>query len=451
MRTVIFLLVALVVSLSHMPQARPETSCEALQRRVGQLEQELFELKQLLLEQQRAQEAEKVRVQEIEGKVGKVEQLEKEVSKPVVVSNGFTFKPYGYIKLDASYDDSRTNYGNFVIYVPNESAYKNDNEFNMTARQTRVGMYLLAPDYVGWKAKGRIEIDFYGDGSQRHENKPEPMLRHAYLDLFRGNVAVIAGQTSDVISPLVPETLNYTVAWGAGNIGYRRPQLRLTYTRPFDATSTLTMALAAARSTGTINEDLDLDTENDGEDAGFPTIQGRLGLSTRLFTERNSVFGFSGHWGKEEIDWGNVIPRGRQVRVKSWSMNGDLVFPLSPCMELTGEAFLGYNLDDYFGGILQGVDPITREPIKDVGGWAQLSYKPNDQWKYNLGFGIDDPHNSDLSNGMRARNTVIFANVLFTLISPVTLGLEYSYWDTEYINLSSGVDNRLHGSVIYNW
>ena len=34
------------------------------------------------------------------------------------------------------------------------------------------------------------------------------------------------GQTWGVVAPLVPGTIMYSVYWGAGNIGYRRAQIR---------------------------------------------------------------------------------------------------------------------------------------------------------------------------------------------------------------------------------
>lgn len=120
---------------------------------------------------------------------------------------------------------------------------------------------------------------------------------------------------------------------------------------------------------------------NDGEDAGFPTFQGRIGLATKLLTNKASVFGISGHYGKEEIDF----PTG-QIRAKSWSMNGDFNIPLSECLSIKGELFLGYNLDDYFGGVLQGINRGMQEIIKTAGGWAQLGYKWGSQWKYNVGW-----------------------------------------------------------------
>ena len=139
------------------------------------------ELKDILKQQQQTREEESARVEKLERKVDKTSSS---------VLSAFKFRPYGFIKLDASYDDSRAFPGNFILYVPNESVHKDDNEFNMTARQTRLGMDIIAPDIYDWKAWGRIEIDFYGDGT-RHENKGAPLLRHAFVNLERGNFSLL--------------------------------------------------------------------------------------------------------------------------------------------------------------------------------------------------------------------------------------------------------------------
>ena len=417
---------------------------ESLKQELNSLKSQVEELKALIKQQQQMREEEAKRPQK-----AAAEKAEKKESP--IISN-FKFKPYGYIKLDAAYDDSRTNYGNFVLYVPNESQHKNDNEYNMTAKQTRLGLDIMAPETYDWQAWGRIEFDFYGDGAT-HENKASVLLRHAFLELKKGNLSLLAGQTSDVISPLNIDTLNYTVGWSVGNIGYRRPQLRGTYTYPVSQTTKLISALALSRTTGTVNEDLDLDTVNDGSDSGFPTVQGRLALATKLLTSNATVFGISGHYGEEEIDWKKrpTAPGTRQVSAKSWSINGDFDVPLTTKISVKGEAFSGYNLDDYFGGILQGVNPTTRDVIKSVGGWMQLSYKRNDKWNYRLGFGIDDPREKDLSKTMRSRNAFYFGNVVYSLIPPVDIGLEYSYWETDNKSLSTGTDNRIQTSIIYKW
>lgn len=458
---ILSLAIGMVIFFWIMTQAFAQTPAEQMQKRIDDLEKQVNELKLLLQEQQKARAEEKARVDKVEQKVDQAEKSK--AASPSVVSaassiiSNFKFKPYGFVKLDAAYDDSRIypSSGNFALYVPSEQTlHKNDNGFSMTGRQTQVGLYILAPETYSWTAKGRLEIDFYGDGTQ-HENKANVLLRHAMVELTKGNFGIIAGQTNDLISPLTPNTLNYTVGWAAGNIGYRRPQLRVTYTHPFNEKNKLIGAVAIARTKGTINEDFDIDSKNDGEDVGYPTVQGRIAYATQLFAGKDSVFGISGHYGKEEIDWGLINPALHQKRMKSWSFNGDFEVPLTSCLSFKGEGFVGYNLDDYFGGILQGINNTTTAKqfasiIKSIGGWTQLTYQHN-KWKYNVGGGIDDPRNDQLSTGMRSRNTFYFGNLYYNLIPPVNLCVEYSRWETDYIRKADGINNRIQTSVIYNW
>ncbi|MCP4378295.1 MAG: hypothetical protein GY794_19235, partial [bacterium] len=134
---------------------------------------------------------------------------------------------YGKIKLDAAYDSGRTNTGNFARWVNSGEKQRGDGQFNMTANETRLGLKFTGPTTKQLKTNGLVEIDFYGGGT---ETSPQPRLRHAYLNLEwpQQRLSVLAGQTWDVISPLNPGTLNYTVQWWGGNIGVRRPQVRVT-------------------------------------------------------------------------------------------------------------------------------------------------------------------------------------------------------------------------------
>ena len=52
------------------------------------------------------------------------------------------------------------------------------------------------------------------------------LLRHAYAEVKDDDFRLLAGQTWDVISPLFPSMLMYSVGWDAGDIGYRRAQVR---------------------------------------------------------------------------------------------------------------------------------------------------------------------------------------------------------------------------------
>ena len=52
---------------------------------------------------------------------------------------------YGYIKVDTSYDTDRSNHGNRAFFLlPEPSVEKDDDEFTITANQTRLGVKLNA-------------------------------------------------------------------------------------------------------------------------------------------------------------------------------------------------------------------------------------------------------------------------------------------------------------------
>ncbi|MBN1804952.1 MAG: hypothetical protein JW837_06850, partial [Sedimentisphaerales bacterium] len=299
-----------------------------LQQRVEQVEKELLVLKGDLVKQ------------------GTITASQKEVSTRNPVWSNLDIQIYGYIKADASYDQLRSTYGNYVVYVNPETGEKNDDEFNLTAKQTRLGMNIKGPQENGIQASGNVEIDFYG--SHGAENKAEIQMRHGYLvlDWPDEQFSILAGQTSDVISPLFPSTLNYTVLWDCGNIGYRRPQIRLTKTMPMGNDASFKAEAAIARAIGRTTPT----SSESGEDSGFPNVQARTSFTFPLGGYKPTTVGFSGHWGQEEYDIS-----GNHRTLETWSVNADFTQPVSKDLTVRGEFYHGVNMDTFLGGIGQGV------------------------------------------------------------------------------------------------
>jgi hypothetical protein len=332
---------------------------------------------------------------------------------------------YGYVKLDLSWDASRINSGNYARWV--EAGGSRQGQANITARQTRFGLNFNGPEDRKIVTTGKMEIDFYGGGD---ENKNAIMMRQAFLKVFwpAADFSVLAGQAADVISPLFPGTINYTVDWWAGNIGYRRPQLRLTKGFKLAENTKLFLELAAVRSIG-------------GDAFGTPGFQGRSSLSFRLLTEKCATFGLSGHSGKEEGD------------TRSWSANLDVSLPISGKIVLEGECWTGENLDAYLGGIGQGVTTTGSQmkEIKGSGGWAAFALGPLGSWQFNFGTSLDDPDDQDLKSGDRARNASIFGNVTYNLNQAVQIGMEISNWDTRYLGQNGSNGFRYQIAWIYKF
>ncbi|MCE5328552.1 MAG: hypothetical protein LLG01_19285 [Planctomycetaceae bacterium] len=356
---------------------------------------------------------------------------------------------YGYIKADASYDTAAISNGNYARWVLPQNVNKNDSQFSMTARETRLGMKITGPSDNDIKTSGVVEIDFYGDGT---ENTPEPRMRHAYMviDWPKQDFSLLAGQTWDVISPLNAPTLDYTVLWWAGNIGYRRPQIRATKVVHVTKDTSVKFEGAVARNIGHANAFAPLG--DSGSDSGTPVVEGRTSVSfPSLAAGRQATVGVSGHYGSEQWD---LNARGNHTDVSTWSANLDAEVPLCDWVSIKGEAFTGRNLDSFLGGIGQGIDIAgpRANGISDSGGWMALSLNPWKKWQFNFGAGVDSANNSDLNLASeRTLNRVIFGNVIYAINSATSVGFEISDWVTDYRNQGNADALRFQTSFIYRF
>jgi hypothetical protein len=353
---------------------------------------------------------------------------------------------YGKIKMDASYDSARTNTGNFARWANSGDLYRTDDQFNATANETRLGLKFTGPSTEDLKTSGLVEIDFYGNGT---ETSPEPRMRHAYLTLEwpKQRLSVLAGQTWDVISPLNPGTLNYTVQWWGGNIGMRRPQVRLTKGFSLNNDTELTLQGALLRQPG---HDSGFDPGDTGEDAGFPSAQARAAISFPLFGGKKSTFGVSGHFGQEEYD---TDADGNNFKVYSWSGNIDAKIPINSWITIKAEAFTGQNLDAYAGSIGQGINVVGNEvsELKSSGGWIAASFDPWDKWCFNIGANGEVITSGVTVDGTRTSNAAVFGNVIYHFNDHASVGFELSNWHTEYENATGGNDVRAQTSFIYKF
>jgi len=366
------------------------------------------------------------------------------------VQSKFDVTLYGYIKLDASYDTHRTDAGNLMRFAVPEGAAGRAEEFNLTANETRLGIRLRVPEIDGLQTFGVIETDFYGGGAQ---NAPNLRLRLAYVDLTKGAWSLRAGQDWETFIVVLPRIVNFSCLADAGALGLRRPQLRLSHSTPPEAKTTLTTKLAAAR---TIGQDIDGGGRDDGSASGLPSAQAALILETDSWTTRKLTFGLSGHFGSERVDAYNTGDADALIPVPekdydSWSVIGSVAIPISKQVMLQGAIWQGKNLDDYFGGIGQGINRSLQRAIAAEGGWAQVVLSPSDDININIGYGLDNPDQDDLNTGDRSKNELFFGSVFYHLTTAVTLATEYSHITTSYKGGDDAVNNRVQGSVMFRF
>jgi hypothetical protein len=356
---------------------------------------------------------------------------------------------YGFLKVDLAYDAHATDEGDFARWVASEGATTDDDELSVTVRETRVGLDLALPKACGARASGKLEIDFYGGGTP---NSNTPRLRHAYLRLEwpACGLALLAGQTWDTHLPQNMPTINYSVGWWVGNLGFRRPQLRLTKAFPLGAAREVQVEVAAARTITGRDTPFTPPFADTGEDEGTPTAQGRLSLAGTSRWGARSVLGLSGHWGREELD----RAAGGTSHFVTWSFGVDAALAVAPCWTLKGEAWRGRNVDAYLGGIGQGLNRAVvgaERGIDAWGAWLAVVHEAGARWTLAAGGALDDPQDGDLAPGMRARNLTLFANAWFKLMDRAKVGAELSWWETRYRGMPRGDSLRVQGGFVFEF
>lgn len=348
-----------------------------------------------------------------------------------------TFTPYGYINASVVYESSKTTTGDFCIYSLSPDV-NDDSGMFFDPRSSRIGLRMDGPGPRGWRGsqiRGAIEVDFQGAYSVR--NRSALMLRKAYVEVFDKELRLLAGQDWEIISPLYPNTLNYTAGAAVGNPGYRRAQLRVD--RRFQCGSGNNLLFQFGIFDNVLRDALNVGgIEASGGD--WPILEGRIGYSfgEKCFAHGKPItLGISGHVGQQQYKYADNSGLARHDH-DTWSFNIDADIPLSKALRLQGELFLGENLSSFEAGVMQGIDLIRRDTVRSQGGWIGLEYALTPQWQFNLCYMIDDPFDEDLIWGSggdglsRTYNHCLFVNALFNWTEALMFGFEVSFWRTHW-------------------
>jgi len=282
-------------------------------------------------------------------------------------ARGESLQFYGFIRQDVLFDDSRPDAAQTPLFILSEPAgAANRENFTMHPRLTRFGVNLAGPALAsmgGARLSGKLEIDFQNGG---RESRAIPRYRHAYMTLSWNTASLLAGQTWDLISPLLPAVNADTLMWNAGNLGDRRPQIRASV-QP--RTGRLQWSLAAAAGlTGAVDQqDLDSDGVRDGEAAGVPNVQGRVGVTYPIGARWLGL----GVWAQaSRLKVATAI--ASETGFPSHTVGLDLELPLGRRAVIRGEAWTGSNLSDVRGGIGQAINRATGDGIDSNGGWVEI-------------------------------------------------------------------------------
>lgn len=380
-----------------------------------------------------------------------LDELKGEMKGLVWQKGPFRIEPYGRIIVDTVYETERSTEGDFILWV-NSPDVQGEDAFYIDGRSTRVGVNVAGPPvgaFPGAKIGGKVEFDF--QGQYVYKNKSGVLFRQAYIEIKHEDYLILGGQAWEVISPLYPGTLNYVPGSAAGNLGYRRAQMRGERYLKLSDTSKLILQ-------GSLNLGVNLDFATDptivGGTAGWPIIEGRAAWQIGRVSPacpKPTEIGVSAHIGEEIYDFLPPNPNPRMnVARRTWSFNVDTNIPITKRLAFQAEFFTGENLSAYMGGILQGVDKNTQDTICSTGGWANFEYRWTPRFRSYAGYSLDDPFNQDLTTG-RTYNQFFFVNWLYNFTDQFMVGLDVSSWKTNWIDKRPGEAVRFDVQMQYNF
>nr|WP_227543074.1 DcaP family trimeric outer membrane transporter [Acinetobacter indicus] len=351
------------------------------------------------------------------------------------------FNLYGNVRMDGSYQiegGAKDMPYNQINGVALEGNAENSDRFRSTLAATRLGLDFKTQ--VGAEdVKGKLEVDFLGG------NLDSLRIRHAYLTYADW----LIGQTwsNFAVPDYMPETAD-ALAYAGGAVK-RTPQVR--YTAKFSPQTNLVVAAE--------------DPKDNSITQRLPALTARL---NHQFADNMSVSARAmGHEKRinsdEEMAWGvglgakyDVTP-STTLKADYYHVKGDSSF-----VSFANKGVAVTNLDDK--GVITATSAIAAQSEFDsitVG----LTQKFNEKLRGTVGYGymsFDQDADylaatpADKRTGVNKDLWQAWANVFYSPIKPVSLGLEYVYGEREAVvpaanGSKTGEDNRINMVAIYNF
>lgn len=352
--------------------------------------------------------------------------------------------PYGIIWASMSFENHPSVIGSSAFFLQPPSNV--GNQCHLDYRGTILGFNIKGPKiglFPHAKMQGKVEFDL--QRTIDYENKATVHLRHCYWEAASDEWRLLAGQTWDVVSPLLAGTLMYDAGWMDGNVGYRRAQVRLErFWNVSQCAQWKWQGCLSAPFNADAGSLLNYDKSNFRVKAGtYPIIQSRIAyvLGDRNGKEAPVEIGLSGHVG--EMQYGLIGTPDDNTTEKTWGIYLDARIPFNSRFGVQGELFKGENLSMFLGGIGQGVYKNSlgeAEAIDAQGGWINLWCNLTEKLQWRVGYMIDDPTNNfdNVTTSVKTLNQSLFTNLTYQASKNLRFGIEYNHLQTTYAGADAG-------------
>ncbi len=364
-----------------------------------------------------------------------------ETAKPVDAKEPekkLELKFYGFIKGDMFYSDAGvTSFGSSSLSAPQMANGAEQSALGFTAQHTRLGLRGTVGETI--KTGGLIEIDFFANA---FDANAKPRIRLGYASVAKGGFEVRAGQQWDLYSPNNATTNNTNAnLWYAGNKGFRRAQIQLSYKLPNKDFSPMIQLSAGETS----REEAGLGKDNL---SAAPMLQGRLSATLK----GKYVAGLSFVQGQYLEKKGTTVGSGSLIQDFTFNTTGfgvDFTLPVHRYLSLTGEVNTGTNLNNanlfsiagnhYYSIGENG--KVTEYDRKSLGYWVNATSKITAWLHVTAGYGTDTDQSETFKVGFNEKNTTIFGNLTFPVKHGFSAAVEIQNFLTTQI---TGVDASNH-------
>lgn len=331
-----------------------------------------------------------------------------------------TVSLYGFVKLDATYQSDGMN----SLTAP-RFATGGEGGTNFTAMHSRFGLKWSGPQSAGGlKVGGLLEWDLF-DASR---NQMQFRDRLVALTLSKDESTWLFGQHWDVFSPLNPTSLMTNGnLWQTGNLGFRRAQVRYTYSG------------AAGELAFSANDP----TSDGATESQVPVFESRAGFK---FAGKGRL-GVSGAWGQDR----RTTAAGEED-LDIAGLGVDWVVPLGTAFVWQGEAAAGENLGIFLSRSGVAADNATgRLEAQEVTAyWTELVYS-SDRGSLWLGYAAETLDDQALPTDVFETTATLFGGIELRVAPGAFLAFELGRFESELAGGESVEASQGIFSAIYRF
>lgn len=376
--------------------------------------------------------------------------------------NGLKITPYGWLTFEAIHNTHKTDVDVYTDWVrPRRNGGRNgDHQTVFSMNDSILGFEFEVPEeYEGWKFHGKFEFDLAGD----HANDPDFHFRHLYFDMDNAKSGwnILFGQTWHLWKMVTPSEIDGAWLEQAGHPYRRSPQIRVTKRWEWDD-SKLEVRAGLVKNGNGMGGDRDDDENQDNSASAWCLLEGAVVYQHKAFWEeggRSWLVGLGGMYGRDKSH--RIYYTGAYGQSDEYDTDMVMVAAQVPFLEkftLTGQLFAGENLKGVQGGIGQGVGfrlyDMSRKgrEVSTVGGFVDLKYELNDKWSFALGYGFDDPTDSEARDAAgRTYNARAYVDAFYRFNEQLHFGLEYARLQTKYYYEGDADDDRFQFTAYYDF